>query len=98
MLADRQMRNLYHVLSLLLFCFFLRNGLAQQNSGWKLVWSDEFNGPAGAAPDSSKWKFQAGAGATIAGNEEAEMYCGTCVSGALPRRPAKRLPRWQRPP
>ncbi|WP_049789438.1 family 16 glycosylhydrolase [Granulicella tundricola] len=48
---------------------------AQQTSGWKLVWSDEFNGAAGAPPDAANWKFQTGPGAAIAGNEEAEMYC-----------------------
>ena len=50
-------------------------GVAQQTSGWKLAWSDEFDGPIGAPPDATKWKLQAGAGAAIAGNEEAEIYC-----------------------
>ncbi len=50
-------------------------GTAQQTSGWKLAWSDEFDGPIGAPPDATKWKFQAGAGAAIAGNDEAEIYC-----------------------
>jgi beta-glucanase (GH16 family) len=44
-------------------------------SPWKLVWSDEFDGPLGSSPDASKWKFQTGPGAAIAGNEEAEFYC-----------------------
>ena len=48
-------------------------------TGWKLVWSDEFDGAVGAAPDAAKWKFQAGPGATIAGNEEAETYCAPAV-------------------
>ena len=26
-----------------------------QNHAWKLVWSDEFDGPRGSLPDSSKW-------------------------------------------
>lgn len=29
-------------------------------SGWNLVWSDEFNGPNGSAPDSSKWAYETG--------------------------------------
>ena len=57
--------------SLLLFA----THLARAQSPWKLVWSDEFNGAVGAAPDAAKWKFQAGPGAAIAGNEEAETYC-----------------------
>jgi beta-glucanase (GH16 family) len=52
-----------------------RDASAQQASGWKLVWSDEFDGPVGSAPDPAKWKFQSGAGAALAGNEEAEFYC-----------------------
>ena len=44
-------------------------------SPWKLVWSDEFDGQLGAPPDAKKWKLQAGNGAAIAGNDEAEVYC-----------------------
>src|ERR1700722_4260300 len=39
---------------------------------WKLVWSDEFNGPAGAAVDSSKWTLETGGGGF--GNNELEYY------------------------
>lgn len=45
---------------------------AQTTSGWKLVWSDEFNGPAGSAPDPSKWNYDLGGGGW--GNGEAETY------------------------
>jgi beta-glucanase (GH16 family) len=31
-----------------------------QDSTWKLVWSDEFNGPGGAPPDPSKWTPETG--------------------------------------
>ena len=61
--------------SLLLPC-----GLAHGQSPWKLVWSDEFDGAVGTAPDASKWKFQTGPGAAIAGNEEAETYCAPNIS------------------
>lgn len=37
-----------------------------------LIWSDEFNGPAGAAPDSANWIFDLGAGGW--GNRELETY------------------------
>src|SRR6266480_2633038 len=33
-----------------------------QVSPWKLVWSDEFNGPRGAPPDPNKWTPQIGGG------------------------------------
>src|SRR5712691_2259786 len=46
--------------------------LAQTTSGWKLVWSDEFNGPAGSAPDPSNWNYDLGGGGW--GNGEAETY------------------------
>src|SRR6266849_9220318 len=46
--------------------------VAQTNSGWNLVWSDEFNGPAGSAPDPSKWNYDLGGGGW--GNGEAETY------------------------
>jgi beta-glucanase (GH16 family) len=48
---------------------------AEAQTGWKPVWSDEFNGPAGAAPDPANWKFEAGPGRFVGGNQEAETYC-----------------------
>ncbi len=40
---------------------------------WNLVWSDEFNGTAGSAPDSNKWRYDVGGGGW--GNNEEEVYC-----------------------
>ncbi|HUJ23255.1 MAG TPA: glycoside hydrolase family 3 C-terminal domain-containing protein [Bryobacteraceae bacterium] len=45
---------------------------AQTTSGWKLVWSDEFNGPAGAPPDPKNWNYDLGGGGW--GNGEIEVY------------------------
>ena len=45
---------------------------AQTATGWKLVWSDEFNGPAGTPPDSTQWNYDLGGGGW--GNGEAETY------------------------
>jgi len=39
---------------------------------WSLVWSDEFNGPTGAAVDSTKWTPAVGGGGW--GNNELEYY------------------------
>src|ERR1022692_1018424 len=47
-------------------------GCAQAPSGWKLVWSDEFNGPAGSPPNPNNWNFDLGGGGW--GNNEAETY------------------------
>jgi beta-glucanase (GH16 family) len=39
---------------------------------WRLVWGDEFNGAAGAPPDSAKWAFDLGGDGW--GNQELEVY------------------------
>jgi beta-glucanase (GH16 family) len=33
---------------------------AAARPGWRLVWSDEFDQPTGAAPDPAKWRYEAG--------------------------------------
>lgn len=59
----------------LVFAAFVAVTTMHAQTGWKLVWSDNFNGPAGAPPDPANWKFQAGPGRYVGGNEEAEVYC-----------------------
>lgn len=44
----------------------------QVTSGWKLVWSDEFNGAAGSPPNPANWNYDLGGGGW--GNAEAETY------------------------
>lgn len=61
-------------LCLVIMSFAAVNVLHAQ-TGWKLVWSDNFNGPAGAPPNPADWKFEAGPGRFVGGNEEAEVYC-----------------------
>ena len=46
---------------------------AQTTSGWKLVWSDEFNGPAGTLPNPANWNYDLGNNGGW-GNGEAEVY------------------------
>ncbi len=41
---------------------------------WKLVWSDEFNGPDGSAPDPAWWTYDLGVGGDGWGNHELEYY------------------------
>jgi beta-glucanase (GH16 family) len=43
-----------------------------KDAKWKLVWSDEFNGPTGSAVDPSKWVFDLGGKGW--GNQELESY------------------------
>jgi beta-glucanase (GH16 family) len=49
-------------------------GQSQTSSGnpWTLVWSDEFSGSSGSAPDSSKWTLETGGNGW--GNHELEYY------------------------
>jgi beta-glucanase (GH16 family) len=39
---------------------------------WTLIWSDEFDGPAGTAPDPAKWVYDLGGSGW--GNQELENY------------------------
>jgi beta-glucanase (GH16 family) len=57
---------------ILLALFFAGAVLAQNSTGWKLVWSDEFNQTAGSPPDSAKWNYDLGGGGW--GNNESEVY------------------------
>ena len=41
---------------------------------WELVWSDDFNGTAGNAPDATKWAFDIGTGSNGWGNSELQYY------------------------
>ncbi len=47
----------------------------------RLIWSDEFDGPAGASPDPSKWRFDLGGGGW--GNRELEDYSSKPSNAAL---------------
>ena len=44
---------------------------------WNQVWSDEFNGAAGTAIDTAKWKFETG---ILNVNNEVEYYCAPTSS------------------
>jgi beta-glucanase (GH16 family) len=43
-----------------------------QDGNYKLIWSDEFDGPRGTAPDPAKWVYDTGASGW--GNHELEEY------------------------
>jgi beta-glucanase (GH16 family) len=47
-------------------------GHSQRN--YELVWSDEFDGEAGASPDGSKWTYDIGGGVNGWGNNELQYY------------------------
>jgi beta-glucanase (GH16 family) len=56
----------------LLFCSFLAATLLAQEEPKFVLWSDDFNGPAGSPPDPSKWTYDLGGGGW--GNGEKEVY------------------------
>jgi beta-glucanase (GH16 family) len=47
-------------------------GRSGERSSWRLVWSDEFNGPDGSLPDPTKWSLETGGNGW--GNRELEYY------------------------
>ena len=47
---------------------------APSPSAWKLIWSDEFDGPANTPPDSSKWVYNLGHDDDGWGNKELQAY------------------------
>ncbi len=48
---------------------------------WTLVWSDEFDGAAGSAPNSARWGYDTGGGGW--GNRELETYTNRVQNAAL---------------
>jgi beta-glucanase (GH16 family) len=52
------------------------------SSRWpRLIWSDNFDGPAGASPNSKKWSFDTGGGGW--GNDELESYTSRPANAEL---------------
>src|SRR5215510_6763204 len=47
---------------------------AQSNTGWTLIWSDEFSQLNGSSPDTNKWAYDIGTGSGGWGNNELEYY------------------------
>lgn len=47
---------------------------------WRLVWSDEFDGPAGQPPDSASWRYDVG---TDWGNQQLEYDTDRATNAAL---------------
>ncbi len=54
---------------------------AAGSAKWTLVWSDEFNGTDGSAPDPTRWDFDIGGGGW--GNNELEYYTSRPVNAQI---------------
>jgi beta-glucanase (GH16 family) len=66
--------KLFAKIALPIFCClgFAWSAAAQSNTGWTLVWSDEFAQADGSSPDPAKWTYDTGGGGW--GNHELEYY------------------------
>jgi len=65
------------LVALVAFAFSARGycqagGTPANNSGWTLVWSDEFNDADGSSVDTTKWTLETGGEGW--GNHELEYY------------------------
>jgi beta-glucanase (GH16 family) len=72
--------------------FQLRENMAETTAevdpdDWVLVWSDEFDGPAGTRPNPNVWKFEVGDGALNNivgwGNSEFQYYTGSAENSFM---------------
>ncbi|MCE1200945.1 MAG: glycoside hydrolase family 16 protein [Bacteroidia bacterium] len=72
----RTMRIAYIMASVLLASFGCKRDDFQKldERNWQLTWSDDFNGPAGQLPDSTKWAYDLGTGQDGWGNQELQSY------------------------
>jgi beta-glucanase (GH16 family) len=61
--------------------------VAPADDGWRLVWSDEFDGPAGTVPDRARWRYEGGDGSVYGnpgwGNQELQHYTDAPENAAL---------------
>jgi uncharacterized protein (TIGR03437 family) len=54
---------------------------APAGTSWQLLWSDEFNGPAGTPPNPSNWTYDLGT--DCCGNDELETYTNALENAQL---------------
>ena len=84
----RMSRRFHHLVRSLLVLVPLALALhasAQTSTDWQLVWSDEFNGPAGSAPNSQYWTLQQGL--TPDGAQSYNCLYGQTTNGCDPNNP-----------
>lgn len=65
--------NIISIISIFYICIQVRSD--------EVLWSDDFDGPSGQVPDSSKWKYDTGGGGW--GNQELEYYTDSATNAAL---------------
>ena len=82
--------NIFNLLALLAIAPMLLGGLtaSAQTQDWSLIWSDEFTGSAGTAPNPANWTLQQGL--TPDGAQSYNCLYGQTTKSARAR-PASRL-------
>lgn len=65
--------------AILLFLFLSIANIASAQNWGNPIWSDEFNGAANTAPDSTTWTFDVG---NLHVNNEVEIYCSNPVGSS----------------
>lgn len=60
---------------------FIPKSLAAPPAGYNLIWSDEFNGTVGSAPNSSYWNYNLGENGW--GNSELENYTNSTANSQI---------------
>jgi beta-glucanase (GH16 family) len=66
---------------LLISAFVLCAAVLSAADNWKLIWSDEFDGAKGSAPDAKHWTYDLGSGGW--GNHELENYTNSRANSFL---------------
>ncbi len=72
MIAKRICPKWYAAIFVISICAAAQSRPQVARPGWKLVWSDEFDGANGSPIDSSKWVAESGGNGW--GNQELEYY------------------------
>ncbi len=70
------------LLATAVLCFTFTLTAAAQTT-WTLAWSDEFNGPAGSAVDSTKWVAEVGNGSNGWGNHQREYDTNSTKNASM---------------
>ncbi len=66
---------------MIIFLYMTSPVWAMPPAGYNLVWSDEFNGNVGSAPNSANWTYNTGAGGW--GNNELENYTTSTANSQI---------------
>ena len=66
---------------LISYLFTASPAWAMPPAGYSLVWSDEFNGPLGSAPNPANWTYDTGDGGW--GNNELENYTNSTANSRI---------------